>query len=224
MNPSRPPLGPATRRPSDRRPGNVVLPWAFRVRNEPTEQGLSDPHARDLELARIEALLLMADEPLTARRIAEVVGLADAAAARKQIERLQELYTADGSAFQIESLAGGYQLLTRPVFHPWLTRLRRTGHDLRLSSAAMETLAVIAYRQPIMRAELERVRGVSCGEVVHQLMEKGLVRIAGRDQSLGRPQLYGTTKKFLQSFGLNTIKDLQDVESLRMGSPQSSAE
>src|SRR5207249_11850215 len=107
------------------------------------------------------------------------------------------------------------QLLTRPEYHPWLTRLRRTGHELRLTPAAMETLAVVAYRQPVMRAEVEKVRGVSCGEVIRQLMEKGLVRVAGRPDSLGRPQLYGTTKKFLQAFGLNALADLPEVESLR---------
>ena len=85
----------------------------------------------------------------------------------------------------------------------------------KLSQAALETLAVIAYKQPIMRAEVEKVRGVACGEVVRQLMEKGLVRVAGRHDSLGRPQVYGTTKKFLQAFGLNAIKDLPEVEALR---------
>jgi segregation and condensation protein B len=79
----------------------------------------------------------------------------------------------------------------------------------------METLAVIAYKQPIMRADVEKIRGVACGEIVRHLMEKGLVRIAGRHDSLGRPQLYGTTKQFLQAFGLNTVKDLPEVESLR---------
>ena len=134
---------------------------------------------------------------------------------RACVERLQALYDADGTAFQVEEIAGGYQLLTRPKYHPWLARLKRTGHELRLSPAALETLAVIAYKQPIMRAEVEKVRGVACGEVIRQLMEKGLVRAAGRHDSLGRPQLYGTAKKFLQAFGLNTLQDLPEVESLR---------
>ncbi|HVL16095.1 MAG TPA: SMC-Scp complex subunit ScpB, partial [Gemmata sp.] len=89
------------------------------------------------------------------------------------------------------------------------------GHELRLTPAALETLAVIAYKQPIMRAEVEKVRGVACGEMVRHLMEKGLVRVAGRHDSLGRPQLYGTTKRFLQVFGLNTLKDLPEVQALR---------
>jgi segregation and condensation protein B len=157
----------------------------------------------------------MADEPLPARKIADAAGLADAAEARAQVERLQTLYDADGSAFQVEEIAGGYQLLTRPRYHPWLARLKRTGHELKLSPAALETLAVVAYKQPIMRAEVEKVRGVACGEVIRQLMEKGLLRIAGRHDSLGRPQLYGTTKKFLQAFGLNALDDLPEVESLK---------
>ena len=175
------------------------------------------PNARDGKLARVEAALMLADEPLAARKLADVAGLVDAAETRAAIERLQKLYDADGSAFQVEEIAGGYQLLTRPVYHAWLARLKRTGHELRLTGAALETLAVVAYKQPIMRAEVEKVRGVACGEVIRQLMEKGLVKVGGRHDSLGRPQLYGTTKKFLQAFGLNAIQDLPQVESLRIG-------
>ncbi len=215
MRPAPRPLGPASRRPSTRRPGNAVLPAALRLRAEPAETAPTDPLGRDAKLARLEAALMLADEPLAARRLADVAGLADAAEARTLIERLKALYDADGTAFQVEEIAGGYQLLTRPVYHPWLTRLRRAGHELRLTPAALETLAVIAYKQPVMRAEVEKVRGVACGEVVRQLMEKGLVRVTGRHDSLGRPQLYGTTKKFLQAFGLNTLKDLPEVETLR---------
>jgi segregation and condensation protein B len=86
---------------------------------------------------------------------------------------------------------------------------------VRLTPAALETLAVIAYKQPIMRAEVEKVRGVMCAEIIRMLMEKGLVRVAGRHDSLGRPQLYGTTKKFLQAFGLNALQDLPEVEALK---------
>jgi segregation and condensation protein B len=205
----------ATVRPSGVRPGNSPSPLALRRYTEPTEPAAIDPHSRDSKLARLEAVLLIADEPLPARRLADVVGLADATEARRLIDRLKELYDDDDSAFQIEELAGGYQLLTRPRYHPWLARLKRTGHEVRLTPTALETLAVIAYKQPIMRAEVEKVRGVSCGEVIRQLMEKGLVRVAGRHDSLGRPQLYGTTKRFLQVFGLNTIKDLPEVDALR---------
>ena len=171
--------------------------------------------AREPALAWVEAALLAADEPLAPRRLAQAAGLADAAEARRLVRKLQALYEQDGTAFQVEEIAGGFQLLTRPEFHPWLTRLRHTGHDLRLSPAARETLAIVAYRQPIMRADVEAVRGVQCGEVLRLLMEKGLVRIAGRDNSLGRPVLYGTTKKFLQAFGLRGLRDLPMAEQLK---------
>jgi segregation and condensation protein B len=210
-------FGPETVRPYSVRPGNAALPLVLRSRSASQETPALDPHARDTKLARFEAVLLLADEPLPARRLADVVGLADAAEAKTLIERLKELYDLDGTAFQIEEIAGGYQLLTRSRYHPWLARLKRTGHELRLSPASLETLAVIAYKQPIMRAEVEKVRGVICGEVIRHLMEKGLVRITGRHDSLGRPQLYGTSKKFLQAFGLNTLKDLPEVESLKSG-------
>jgi segregation and condensation protein B len=208
-------FGPAARRPCNERPGNAPLPLALRLRPGPAEAAPADPLGRDPRLARLEAALMMADEPLAARKLADVAGLADAAEARTRLDRLRGLYDADGTAFQVEEIAGGYQLLTRPEYHPWLTRLRRTGHELRLTGAALETLAVIAYKQPVMRAEVEAVRGVACGELVRQLLEKGLVRVAGRHDSLGRPQLYGTTKAFLRAFGLNSLDDLPEVEALR---------
>jgi segregation and condensation protein B len=142
------------------------------------------------------------------RKLVQAAGLPDAATARRLLKKLQSLYDQDGTAFQIGELAGGFQLLTRPEYHRWLASLRRGGHELRLTSAARETLAIVAYRQPIMRAEIEAIRGVHCGETLRLLMEKGLIRIVGRDDSLGRPVLYGTTKKFLQVFGLKSIKDL----------------
>ncbi len=209
--------GTATLRPYSFRRQNSRLPVALRFRaSSPGESPALDPLARDSKLARLEAVLLFADEPLPARRLAEIAGLADAGEARRSIDRLRGLLDADDTAFQIEELAGGYQLLTRSRYHSWLARLKRTGHELRLSPAALETLAVIAYKQPIMRAEVEKLRGVACAELIRMLMEKGLVRVAGRHDSLGRPQLYGTTKRFLQAFGLNTLKDLPEVEALRL--------
>ena len=128
--------------------------------------------------------------------------------------RLQALYEQDGSAFQVEELAGGWQLLTKPEYHPWLSRLRRAGAEARLTPALRETLTIVAYRQPVTRADLDAVRGVQSGDMLRQLMERGLVRIAGRDDSLGRPQVYGTTKKFLQAFGFKTIRDLPPAEGV----------
>jgi len=178
--------------------------------------------AREPTLALLEAALLAADEPLTPRRLARVAGLDDVAEVRRLLRKLQGFYERDGTAFALQEIAGGSQLLTRPVFHPWLTRLRRSGNELRLSPAMRETLAIVAYRQPIMRADVEKVRGVHSGEVLRQLMEKGLVRIAGRDPSLGRPVLYATTKKFLQVYGLRSLRDLPLVEQLQQ--PRAPAE
>jgi segregation and condensation protein B len=140
------------------------------------------------------------------------------------VQKLQALYDQEGTAFQVEELAGGYQLLTRAEYHPWLVRLRRAATDLRLSGPARETLAIIAYRQPIMRADIEGVRGVQCSEVLRLLMERGLIRIAGRDDSLGRPVLYGTTKKFLQVLGLKSLRDLPVNSELKPPSRSASTD
>jgi segregation and condensation protein B len=171
--------------------------------------------ARDSAMAALEAALISADEPLSARRLALVSGMPDGTEARRVIRLLQRNYERDGSAFQVEEVAGGFQLYSRPEFHPWLVRFRRSENDMRLSSAARETLAIVAYRQPIMRADIEAIRGVQCGEILRRLMERGLVRIAGRHPSLGRPVQYGTTRKFLQIYGLKSIRDLPHVEQLQ---------
>jgi segregation and condensation protein B len=185
------------------------------ARKEPPPDHEGGELARDAKLAAVEAALFAADEPLVPRRLAVVSGLADAAEARRQVQRLQALYDRDGTAFQVEEIAGGYQLLTRREYHGWLVRLRGGVSELKLSPAARETLTIVAYRQPIGRADLEGIRGVQSGDVLRLLMEKGLVRIAGRDDSLGRPVLYGTTKKFLQLFGLKSLRDLPQVGELK---------
>ncbi|MBL8798228.1 MAG: SMC-Scp complex subunit ScpB [Planctomycetia bacterium] len=177
---------------------------------------------RTADLASVEAVLLAADEPLNLRRLATASGIDDSAETRKLVRQLQALYDRDGSAFQVEEIAGGFQLLSRPEFHPWLARMKRAVAETRLSAPMRETLAIIAYRQPIVRADVEAIRGVQCSEILRQLMEKGLIRIAGRDASLGRPVLYGTTKKFLQVFGLKNLRDLPEGEQLK--APPQSAE
>ena len=191
------------------------MPSIHRVHADIDEQSASaDPLAREKLLALLEAVLLIADEPLPIRKLVQAAGLADTAAARRLLKRLQECYDQDGSAFELEELAGGFQLMTRQEYHRWLTTLRRSQQELRLTGPGRETLAIIAYRQPIMRADIEAIRGVHCGEVLRLLMEKGLVKIVGRDDSLGRPVVYGTTKKFLQVFGLKSLKELPNAEQL----------
>ena len=198
----------SSRLPRDHRP-----PLIYRLPDgAAADDAASAALGRDARLAMVEAALMAADEPLAPRRLAAVAGLADAAEARRLVERLRALYDQDDTAFQVEELAGGWQLLTRPEYHPWLTRLRRAGADARLTPALREALTIVAYRQPITRADLEAVRGVQSGDALRHLMERGLVRIAGRDESLGRPVLYGTTKKFLQAFGLKSLRDLPPAE------------
>jgi segregation and condensation protein B len=167
---------------------------------------------------------LVADEPVSARRLAVVVGVEDSRAVARLVDALRELHERLGCAFRVEELAGGYQLLTRPEFHPWLVRLRQAANPFRLTPAAQETLAIVAYRQPVMRADVEAIRGVQCGELLRQLMEKGLLRIVRRDESLGRPVLYGTTKKFLQLFGLRGLADLPLAEQFGTASENPAGE
>ena len=208
--------GYSQRRLTLTRPRNHPLPAIYRqLADLETDGACSDPCARDRSLAILEAVLLIADEPLPIRKLVQVTGLTDATTVRRLLDKLQALYDAVGSAFELEELAGGYQLLTRPEYHRWLTSLRKSQQDLRLTTASRETLAIVAYRQPIMRADIEKIRGVHCGETLRLLMEKGVIKIAGRHDSLGRPVLYGTTKRFLQVFGLRSLKDLPNAELMR---------
>ena len=142
------------------------------------------------------------------RKLAVLSGLADGTEARTLVRTLNRLYDEEGCAFQVVEVAGGFLLMSRAKFAPWLRRLQVTPAEVRLSAPAMETLAVVAYRQPVLRADIEAVRGVQCGEILRQLMERGLVRIVGKSEELGRPFLYGTTRIFLQTFGLRDLDDL----------------
>jgi segregation and condensation protein B len=163
---------------------------------------------RESPVARLEAVLFLAREPLTSRKLAQLADLADGTAARTLVRGLNRFYDKEGCAFRVVQVAGGYQLMTRPQFAPWLRRLHRSAVEVRLSAPALETLAVVAYRQPVLRVTIEAIRGVQCGEILRQLMERDLVRIAGRSEELGRPFLYGTTRRFLQVFGLRTLEEL----------------
>ncbi|MBX7165101.1 MAG: SMC-Scp complex subunit ScpB [Pirellulales bacterium] len=166
-------------------------------------------------MMRLEAVLMLAQEPVAARKLAQLASLADATEARTLIGRLNELYDRTATAFSVAEIAGGYQLLSRTAYGPWLRRLHSGGAETRLSTPALETLAVVAYRQPVLRADVEAIRGVQCGEILRQLMERDLVRICGRSPELGRPFLYGTTKRFLQIFGLRHLDELPRAELFR---------
>jgi segregation and condensation protein B len=159
--------------------------------------------------------LFLAREPLSSRKIAQLINLADGTEARTLVRRLNRMYDEAASAFRVEEVAGGFQLLTRPQFGAWLRRLFEAPPTTRLSAPALETLAVVAYRQPVLRPQIEAIRGVGCGDLLRQLMERDLVRIVGRSADLGRPLLYGTTKRFLQIFGLRHLDELPRAEALR---------
>jgi len=197
--------------------------------------------------AKIEALLLVAERPMTEQRIVDILELSEESddsqttdptdgdgsgdtgdderpeatkpltpvqRVRGSIARLNEGYEQSGRAFRIIAVSGGYQVMTLPEHGEMLSRLRGDRQLSRLTPAALETLAIIAYRQPVLRADLEAIRGVACGEVLRGLLERRLVRIVGRAEELGRPMLYGTTKEFLQVFGLGNLKDLPRSEDL----------
>ena len=162
-------------------------------------------------MALLEAALFLAKEPMGSRRLAQLAGLPEGTKTRQLIRELNKRYDKEQSAFCIVEVAEGFQLRTRPEFAPWLVRMQGVPTAVRLSNPAMETLTVIAYRQPIPRAEVERIRGVQCGDLIRQLLDQDLAKIIGRSEDLGRPFLYGTTTKFLQVFGLGSLNDLPTI-------------
>jgi len=167
-------------------------------------------------LQRLEAVLFLAREPLSARKLAQWARLADATEARTLVAQLNSTYDALGMAFRVYPVAGGFQFLSRPQFSAWIESLWGDPGPWRtaLSLAVLETLCIVAFQQPVLRAEIEAIRGVRCGEVLRQLMEMDLVRITGRSNELGRPLLYGTTRRFLQVFGLRHLEDLSTVAKI----------
>ena len=160
---------------------------------------------------RLEAVLLLAKTPLTTRKLAQLAHLADGTETRTLVRRLNQIYDEQGRAVRVEQVAGGFRMLTRAPYAPWLARLGHLPTAVRLSSPMMETLAVVAYRGPVSRSDIEAIRGVACGELLRQLMERDLIRISGRSEELGRPYLYDTTKQFLQLFGLPSVDALPPI-------------
>jgi len=161
-----------------------------------------------LPTSQVEALLFSTQHPLTPGRIAELLELNSTRAVKRAVAELNHEYENTGRVFRVEQVAGGYQLLTLPEHGELIRKLVTKETDAKLGKSALETLAVIAYKQPILRVDVESIRGVACGEVIRGLMEKHLVKISGRAEIPGRPILYGTTKRFLEIFGLNDLKDL----------------
>lgn len=168
----------------------------------------------DVALA-VEAALLSTDRPVPGAKLAELLDLPASKVVADHVAALNALYEQTGRSFRIEQLAGGYQVLTLPRFADVLGKLHRTRAAAKLTAAQLETLAIVAYRQPVLRADVESIRGAASGEVIRSLMERQLVKIVGRAEEIGRPMLYGTTKRFLEVFGLATLKDLPKAEELK---------
>jgi segregation and condensation protein B len=161
----------------------------------------------------VEALIVASPDPVTPAQLADVVPGLTPASARQLVAELVEEYAQAGRGFELWEVAGGFQLRTRPDLAAWVRQLQRE-RPLRLSRAALETLAVIAYKQPVTRAEIEHVRGVDAGPVLRTLVERKLVRIAGHREVPGRPMVYATNRRFLEVFGLARLEDLPTLREI----------
>lgn len=165
----------------------------------------------------VEALLLVSGDVCTVERLRDLLGLSSVIHVREALERIQERWKEAGLAVEIQPLAGGYRVTTRPEFAEYVQRLARRPAADRLSPSLLETLSIVAYRQPVARVEVERIRGVQAGEALRNLLERRLLKVTGRSEQPGRPLLYGTTRRFLEVFGLGSLKDLPkkgDLKSL----------
>lgn len=195
----------------------IVWSWAIRSTAQltPSDTERREGHQRSPALQRLEAALFVAEGSLTARKLMQFAALPSASEIPELIDQLNLAYEASGTSFRVERLATGYQLMTRPIFARWLDKIHERQARLKLSPPAMESLTIIAYRQPLTRADLEEVRGVQATEILKQLMERGLVKVVGEHDSLGRPYLYGTTKLFLESFGVRSLDEMPLAGVLR---------
>ncbi len=163
----------------------------------------------------LESLLFVAEQPITLKAMVDVF---DNQSSKEELtdilQGLASEYEARGSALEVKEIAGGWQIATQSAFGPWIRKLFKDKLTYRLSASAMETLSIIAYKQPITRNEIEEIRGVEVTGVLETLVERRLVKIAGRKESIGRPLLYGTTPDFLRAFGLKNLEDLPSIETL----------
>jgi len=173
----------------------------------------------------IESLLFVAEEPLTVDRIKSILAQAETAEILKAANELAAEYEERHGGFYLDEVAGGYQIRTRPEYTEWIKKLIQP-KPLRLSKAALETLVIIAYKQPIIRSDIEHIRGVDCGGVLRVLLERKLVRILGRKEIAGRPLIYSTTKRFLEVFDLKSLRDLptpKEIEDLGTAATEKTA-
>ena len=169
----------------------------------------------------IESLLFVSQDPMSLEKLAGVLPMYDIPQIQSAIAMLESDYDTRGGGFYLTRVAGGFQLRSRPEFVEWIARLVQPSPQ-RLSQAALETLAIIAYKQPVIRSDVEHIRGVDCGGVLRVLLERKLIRILGRRELPGRPMIYGTTKLFLELFGLNDLRDLptpKEIEEMTAPEP-----
>ncbi|HVY62544.1 MAG TPA: SMC-Scp complex subunit ScpB, partial [Planctomycetota bacterium] len=156
----------------------------------------------------LEAVLLVANEPMTVGEVMKVLEGATRAEVNAAVRELKERYGARPGGLELVEIAGGVRLMTRPEYAPWVERLEKVRREERLSKAQLEVLAVIAYKQPLLRADVDSVRGADSGAALRGLVDKGFVKVVGRADALGRPLLYGTTDRFLERFALKSLKEL----------------
>ncbi len=155
----------------------------------------------------VESLIFVSESPLSVERMRKAIPDAEAAEIREALQTLSEEYEARKGGFVLKEVAGGFQFRTRPEYHEWIKNLIQP-NPVRVSRAALETLAIIAYKQPIIRSDVEHIRGVDCGGIIRTLLERKLIRILGRKEIPGRPLIYATTKYFLELFDLKNLRDL----------------
>jgi segregation and condensation protein B len=169
---------------------------------------------RDESKKIVEALLFVSEKPVSVETLSDVIKNIDAADVRTIIEELNAEYSSTGRSFQIKEIAGGFQMLTDPVYSRWISILYKKGPD-RLSGPSLETLAIIAYKQPLTRSDIEAIRGVNVDGVLHTLEERKFIKMKGRLEAPGRPILYGTTTEFLQHFGLRSLEELPKLKEFQ---------
>lgn len=188
---------------------------------QPFENGTADVERpgdglEGYELAAVlEALLFVSAEPVSVSRLATAVATVSKAEIEQALKRLEQDLAQDGRGIQLVKLAGGYRIVTKAEYAPWLKRLDKAKAAQKLSRSALESLAIIAYKQPLVRAEIEEIRGVETSGVLRTLLERKLVRIVGRKEVPGRPIMYGTTKFFLEHFGLQDITQLPPLREFK---------
>jgi segregation and condensation protein B len=165
--------------------------------------------------AVIEALLFASDKPLTLERIRDVLDNLQTDEIRRILEELGSEYEQSNRGLRVTEIAGGFQIITAPSFAPFLKKLYKERHTEKLSKPALETLAIIAYKQPVTKLQIESLRNVNIDGVMLNLLDKGLIRVTGRKKAPGRPKVYGTSSRFLEYFGLKSLEELPKIENFQ---------